>query len=206
MLRSMLEMNRTPLGMAILGSQKIASRSETKQVRPSTKEGLNQLIRSRTDWKERVVFRLARITASRWSEIAALTPKKCHAGAERDLNFVLARGTEDGESGSPLRLAVRGDARAGRLRHYKALYDTLKQRKAHEPDDCPGGTSSGSLECHGAFHKTRCVAARCSNRGDAQFGPTADLAVGEARRPVRPSPEHGSIFGEVHHNADPGVV
>ncbi|RNC32290.1 hypothetical protein TcCL_Unassigned05113 [Trypanosoma cruzi] len=135
-----------------------------------------------------------------------LDSQKCHNGAERDLNFVLVRGTEDGESGSPLSFAVRGDARAGCVRHYKALYDTLKQRKAHEPDDCPGGTSSGSLGCHGAFHKTRCVAARCSNRGDAQFGPTADLAVGEARRPVRPSPEHSSIFGEVHHNADPGVV
>ncbi|RNC38263.1 trans-sialidase [Trypanosoma cruzi] len=74
MLRSMLEMNRTPLEMVILGSQKIASRSETKQARPLTKEGLNQVIRSRTDWKERVVLRLAWITASRWSEIAALTP------------------------------------------------------------------------------------------------------------------------------------
>ncbi|KAF8307487.1 mitotic centromere-associated kinesin (MCAK) [Trypanosoma cruzi] len=35
---------------------------------------MNQVIRSRTDWKERVVVRLAWITASRWSEIAALTP------------------------------------------------------------------------------------------------------------------------------------
>ncbi|RNC41231.1 putative trans-sialidase, partial [Trypanosoma cruzi] len=74
MLRSMLEMNGTPLGMAILGLQKIAARSETKQARPLTKEEMNQVIRSRTDWKERVVFRLACITASRWSEIAVLTP------------------------------------------------------------------------------------------------------------------------------------
>ncbi|RNC56784.1 trans-sialidase, partial [Trypanosoma cruzi] len=36
---------------------------------------MNQVIRSRTDWKERVVLRLAWITASRWSEIASLTPK-----------------------------------------------------------------------------------------------------------------------------------
>ncbi|EKF99340.1 hypothetical protein TCSYLVIO_009740 [Trypanosoma cruzi] len=35
---------------------------------------MNQLIRSRTDWKERVVIRLAWITASRLFEIAALTP------------------------------------------------------------------------------------------------------------------------------------
>ncbi|EKG01780.1 hypothetical protein TCSYLVIO_007210, partial [Trypanosoma cruzi] len=67
-------------------------------------------------------------------------------------------------------------------------------------------TSSGSLECHGAFHKTRCVAARCSNRGDIQFGSSRDLAVGAARRPVRPFPEYCLIFGEVHHTADPGIV
>ncbi|KAF8287622.1 putative trans-sialidase [Trypanosoma cruzi] len=35
---------------------------------------MNQVIRSRTDWRERVVFRLAWITASRWFEIASLTP------------------------------------------------------------------------------------------------------------------------------------
>ncbi|RNE97047.1 hypothetical protein TcG_12742 [Trypanosoma cruzi] len=38
------------------------------------------------------------------------------------------------------------------------------------------------------------------------FESTRDLAVGEARRPVRPSPEYCSIFGDVHHTADPGVV
>ncbi|RNC34469.1 putative trans-sialidase [Trypanosoma cruzi] len=35
---------------------------------------MDQFIRSRTDWKERVVFRLAWMTASRWSGIAASTP------------------------------------------------------------------------------------------------------------------------------------
>ncbi|RNE96845.1 putative trans-sialidase [Trypanosoma cruzi] len=39
MLRSMLEMNRTPLDMLILGLQKIAARSEKKLARPLTKEG-----------------------------------------------------------------------------------------------------------------------------------------------------------------------
>ncbi|KAF5217675.1 hypothetical protein ECC02_009448 [Trypanosoma cruzi] len=86
------------------------------------------------------------------------------------------------------------------------MQDTSTQRRAHEPDDCPSRTSSGHLECHGAFHKTRCVEARCSNRGGVQFESTRDLAVGEARRPVRPSPEYCSIFGEVHHNDDLGVV
>ncbi|RNC54301.1 trans-sialidase [Trypanosoma cruzi] len=59
----------------ILGLQEIAARSETKQAHSSTKEGMDQCIRSRTDWKQSVVFRLVWITASRWSEIAALTPK-----------------------------------------------------------------------------------------------------------------------------------
>ncbi|KAF8295401.1 hypothetical protein TcBrA4_0070430 [Trypanosoma cruzi] len=74
MLRSMLEMYLTLPDMVIMGLQKIAARSETKQARPVTEEEMNQVIRSRTDWKERVVLRLAWITASRWSEIAALTP------------------------------------------------------------------------------------------------------------------------------------
>ncbi|KAF5220306.1 hypothetical protein ECC02_006743 [Trypanosoma cruzi] len=74
MLRSMLEMNRTPLGMTILGLRNIAARSETKQARPLTEEEMNQVIRGRTDWKERVVLRLAWITASLLFEIAALTP------------------------------------------------------------------------------------------------------------------------------------
>ncbi|RNF09997.1 trans-sialidase [Trypanosoma cruzi] len=74
MLRSMLEMDRTPLDMMILGLQKIAARSEKKLARPLTKEGMDQYIRSRIDWRERVVLRLAWITASRWSEIAVLTP------------------------------------------------------------------------------------------------------------------------------------
>ncbi|EKF27681.1 hypothetical protein MOQ_005862 [Trypanosoma cruzi marinkellei] len=86
------------------------------------------------------------------------------------------------------------------------MQDTSTQRKPHESDDCPSQTSSGSLECHGAVQKKGCVAACRSNRGDVQFGLTRDLAVGEARQPVRPSPEHSAIFGEVHNNADPGVV
>ncbi|RNC52940.1 rab1 small GTP-binding protein [Trypanosoma cruzi] len=86
------------------------------------------------------------------------------------------------------------------------MQDNSTQRKAHEYYDCPSLTSSGSLGCHGAFHRTGSVEARCSNRGGVQFGSTRDLAVGEARRPVRPSPEHCSILWEVHHNADPGIV
>ncbi|KAF8287829.1 hypothetical protein TcBrA4_0012710 [Trypanosoma cruzi] len=57
MLGSMLEMDRTPLDMAALGLQKVAVRSETRQARPVTEEEMNQVIRSRTDWKESVLFR-----------------------------------------------------------------------------------------------------------------------------------------------------
>ncbi|KAF8303035.1 hypothetical protein TcBrA4_0049780 [Trypanosoma cruzi] len=78
MLRPMLEMDRTPLGMMILGLQKIAARSETK-------EEMHQVIRSRTDWRERVVVRLAWITASRWSEIVALTPNNSTMEADGTL-------------------------------------------------------------------------------------------------------------------------
>ncbi|EKG00486.1 hypothetical protein TCSYLVIO_008564, partial [Trypanosoma cruzi] len=63
-----------PAGYGDSGVKKIAARSETKQARSLTKEAVDQLIRSRNDWKQRVVLRLAWITASRWSEIAALTP------------------------------------------------------------------------------------------------------------------------------------
>ncbi|RNF17917.1 hypothetical protein TcG_05281 [Trypanosoma cruzi] len=56
-----------PAGCGGFGVTKVAVRSETK-------EEMNQVIRSRTDWKERVVIRLAWITASRLFEIAALTP------------------------------------------------------------------------------------------------------------------------------------
>ncbi|RNC53196.1 rab1 small GTP-binding protein [Trypanosoma cruzi] len=86
------------------------------------------------------------------------------------------------------------------------MQDTSTQRETHESDGCPRGASSGSLECHGAFHKTGSVEARDSNCGDIRLGPTRDLAVGGARRSVRPSPEHSPIFEEAHHNADPGVV
>ncbi|KAF8294724.1 hypothetical protein TcYC6_0100950 [Trypanosoma cruzi] len=167
---------------------------------------MGQFIHSQTDWKERVILRLAWMTASRWSGIAALTPKNFTLEPDGTiiLDWSVAPKTARADphrASQFLRIA-----RAGRVRHHKAMRDTSRKRKAHESDDCQSRTSSGFLKCIGAFHKTRCVEARCSNRGDVQFGPTRDLAVGEARRPVRPSPEHSSIFGEVHHNADPGVV
>ncbi|RNF20355.1 SH3 domain protein [Trypanosoma cruzi] len=74
---------------------------------------MDQYIRSRTDWKERVVLRLAWITASRWSGIAAFTPnnstmkpdgtlildwsvapKTARADPHRALRFVRMRGQD----------------------------------------------------------------------------------------------------------------
>ncbi|RNC45086.1 hypothetical protein TcCL_NonESM05211 [Trypanosoma cruzi] len=173
-----------PAGHGDSGATKIVARSETKQTSPVTEEEMNQVIRSRTDWKERVVLRLAWITASRWSEIAVLTPQQFHTEGGRGLNFGFVRRAKDGEGGSPPCPAFRQETRAGRFRHYKAMQDTSTQRKAHEYYDYQSRTSPSSLGCHGAFHKTRCVAARCSNRGDIQFGSTRDLAVGEARQSV----------------------
>ncbi|KAF8290706.1 hypothetical protein TcBrA4_0120780 [Trypanosoma cruzi] len=85
MLRSMLEMNRTPLDMMILGYKRLRRDRRRSRRAPLTKEEMNQVIRSRTDWKERVVLRLAWITASRWSEIAALTAKNFSLEADGTL-------------------------------------------------------------------------------------------------------------------------
>ncbi|ESS62636.1 trans-sialidase [Trypanosoma cruzi Dm28c] len=112
-LRSMLEMYLTLPDMVILGLQKIAARSETKQARPLTDEEMNQVIRIRTYWKERGVFRLVWITASRLFEIAALTannftleadgtlildwsvaPKTAKADPHRASRFVKIRGQD----------------------------------------------------------------------------------------------------------------
>ncbi|ESS55038.1 hypothetical protein TCDM_13514 [Trypanosoma cruzi Dm28c] len=48
---------------------------------------MDQYIRSRTDWKQRVVLRLAWITASCWSEIVALTPNNSTLEADGALSL-----------------------------------------------------------------------------------------------------------------------
>ncbi|RNC38300.1 putative trans-sialidase [Trypanosoma cruzi] len=90
----MLQMNGTPLGMAVLRFKKVAAPSETKQACPVREEEMNQVIRSRTDWRERVVFRLAWITASRWFEIAVFTPNNFKLEPDGTLVFGLGRGAE----------------------------------------------------------------------------------------------------------------
>ncbi|KAF8289529.1 hypothetical protein TcBrA4_0136260 [Trypanosoma cruzi] len=103
-----------PAGHGDSGVTKIAARSETKQVRSSTTEEMNQVIRSRTDWRQRVVLRIAWILASRLFEIASLTPqnftmeadgalisdlsvapKTARADPHRASRFVRIRGQED---------------------------------------------------------------------------------------------------------------
>ncbi|RNC38401.1 hypothetical protein TcCL_NonESM12348 [Trypanosoma cruzi] len=167
--------------MVILGLQKLAARTETEQTHPSTEEEMDQYIRSRTDWRERVFLRLAWITASCWSEIAALTPKNFTLEADGTLilDWPVAPRTARADPHRAFRFV--------RIRGQDA-FDIIKlcrtQRETHEYYDCQSRTSSGSLKCHGAFHRTRCVEARCSNLGDVQFESTRDLAVGGARRPV----------------------
>ncbi|EKF32815.1 hypothetical protein MOQ_003328 [Trypanosoma cruzi marinkellei] len=119
MLRPTLQMDRTPLDMAILGLQKIAARSETKQARPLTKEVMGQFIRRRTNWKERIVFRLAWIAASRWFDVAALPPN--NGTMERDgvifLYWPVAAKTAGADPHRALRFV--------RMRGHDAL-DTMK--------------------------------------------------------------------------------
>ncbi|KAF8285377.1 hypothetical protein TcBrA4_0036940 [Trypanosoma cruzi] len=188
-----------PAGYDDSGLQKVAVRSETK-------ETVYKCIRSRADWKQRVVLRLAWITASLWAEIAVLTANSFTLEADGTLilDWSVAPKTAKADSHRASRFVrIRGQDAFDTIKLCRTLQEN---EKVTNITNAQSRTSSDSLECHGAFHKTRCVEARCCNRGDTQFGPTRDLAVGGARRPVRPSPEYCSIFVEVHHNADPGVV
>ncbi|RNC52331.1 hypothetical protein TcCL_ESM10462 [Trypanosoma cruzi] len=146
------------------------------------------------------------MTARCWFEIAALTPNNFTMEADGTLilDWSVARKTARAD---PHRASRSVRTRGRVVLDIVQLCRTLwTQRKAHESYDRPSRTSSGSLERAVAFHKTGCAEARCSNRGHIQFGLTRDLAVGDARRPVRPSPEYCSIFGGAHYSADPGVV
>ncbi|KAF8280836.1 hypothetical protein TcBrA4_0094400 [Trypanosoma cruzi] len=186
MLRSMLQMNRTPLDMVILGLQKIAARSETKQARPLTKEDVNQLIRSRTDWKERVVFRLAWITASCLFGIAAFTPN----------NFTLK---PDGVlilywfvTPKTARADTHCTSRFVRIRGQDA-FDTIKLcRTLQENGNLTNITTAHVERALAPWNATTHSIKRGALRHAAQIvethnlNPHGDLAVGEARRSVQP--------------------
>ncbi|RNC34631.1 trans-sialidase [Trypanosoma cruzi] len=102
MLRSMLEMNRTPLDMVILWLKKVAARSETKQACPLTKDGP---IYPQPDRLEVTCCLTTRVdNGEALVRDCGLNSQQFHNGAGRDRNFGLVRGAEDGESGSPPRL------------------------------------------------------------------------------------------------------
>ncbi|RNF13632.1 trans-sialidase [Trypanosoma cruzi] len=172
MLWSMSPMNRTPLDMVILGLQKIAARSETKQARPLTKEEMNQVIRSRTDWKERVVLRLAWMTASRWFGIAAFTANSFTLEADGTLilDWSVTPKTARADTHCTSRFVrIRGQDALDTINLCRTLQENKKRTNI---TTAQSRTSSCSLGCHGAFHRTGCVEARCSNCGDTQFEST----------------------------------
>ncbi|EKF30256.1 hypothetical protein MOQ_005937 [Trypanosoma cruzi marinkellei] len=206
MLRSMSQMDRIPLNMAILGLQKNSGAIGDEAGAPLEKGNDGPICPQSDRFEGTCCFLTCVDNGDSLVRDCGLNPQQFHTGTGRNHNFGRVRGAKDGEGGTPPRPAVLQDTRAVRFRHHKVKQETSAQQKAHESYDRPSGASSGSLECLGAFHKTGCVAARCSNRGEAQFGPTRDLAVGDARWLVRPSPEYRSVFGEVRHSADIGVV
>ncbi|ESS63459.1 hypothetical protein TCDM_08700 [Trypanosoma cruzi Dm28c] len=63
-----------PAGHGDSGATKTCGVIRGEAGAPLDRGRMDQYIRSRTDWKQRVVLRLAWITASCWSEIVALTP------------------------------------------------------------------------------------------------------------------------------------
>ncbi|KAF8279431.1 hypothetical protein TcBrA4_0104950 [Trypanosoma cruzi] len=195
-----------PAGDGDSGVTKSCGTIGTKQARPLTKEGMNQVIRSRTDWKERVVVRLAWITASRWSEIAALTPNNSTLEADGTLilDWSVAPKTARADPHRALRFV--------RIREQDA-FDIIKLcRTLQENEKLTNLTTAHVGRVLAPWDATAHSIKRGALRHAAQIvethnlDPHGDLAVGEARQSVRPSPEYCSIFGEVHHNADPGVV
>ncbi|ESS61739.1 mitotic centromere-associated kinesin (MCAK) [Trypanosoma cruzi] len=90
---------------------------------------MNQVIRSRTDWKQRVVLRLARITASRWSGIAALTPNNFTLKADGTLilDWSVARKTARADPHHALRFVrIRGQDAFDTIKLCRTLQESEK--------------------------------------------------------------------------------
>ncbi|KAF5216005.1 trans-sialidase [Trypanosoma cruzi] len=167
---------------------------------------MGQFIRSRTDWKERVVFRLAWITASRWSEIAALTPNNFTLEPDGTLtwDWPVASRTARADPHRAFRsVGIRGQDAFDTIKLCRTLQENKKLTNLTtvkvERALAPWNTTAHSIKRGALRHAAQIVETH-------NLDPHGDLAVGKARRPVRPSPEHSSIFGEIHHNDDPGVV
>ncbi|KAF8285135.1 hypothetical protein TcBrA4_0032660 [Trypanosoma cruzi] len=178
MLRSMLEMDRTPLDMMILGLQKIAAR-------PSTKEGMESIYPQPDRLEGTCCLTTCVDTGESLVRDCGLDSQKFHTGGGRNLNFGLVRGAEDGEGGSPT-----GALRFVRIRGQDA-FDIIKLCRTLQENEKLTNLTTAQVEralaswnATAHSHRTRCVEARCSNRGDIQFESTRDLAVGEARQSV----------------------
>ncbi|RNC51754.1 trans-sialidase [Trypanosoma cruzi] len=88
MLRSMLEMNRTPLDMVILGIQKIAARSETKQTRPLTEEAVNESVYPQPNRLEATCCLTTCVdNGESLVRDCILDTQQFHTGAGRELGF-----------------------------------------------------------------------------------------------------------------------
>ncbi|KAF8287606.1 hypothetical protein TcYC6_0004750 [Trypanosoma cruzi] len=155
---------------------------------------------------ERVVFRLAWITASRLFQIASLTPNSFTL--EPDVTLIL--------DWSVAPKTARADPhRASRFVKIRGqdAFDTIKLCITLQENEkltnitaahvgralAPWGATAHSIKRGALRHAAEIVETY-------NLDPHGDLAVGEARQSVRNSPEYCSIFEEVHHNADPGVV
>ncbi|RNC51546.1 hypothetical protein TcCL_ESM11327, partial [Trypanosoma cruzi] len=195
-----------PVGHDVFGVTKIAARWETKQARPLTEEEMNQVIRSRTDWGGRVVFRLAWITASRLFQIASLTANNFTMEPDRSiiLDWSVAPKTARADPHRASRFVkIRGQDAFDTIKLCRTLQENEKLTNitaAHVGRAlAPWGATAHSIKRGALRHAAEIVETY-------NLDPHGDLAVGEARQSVRPSPEYCSIFEEVHHNADPAVV
>ncbi|RNC53708.1 SH3 domain protein [Trypanosoma cruzi] len=100
---------------------------------------MDQFVRSRTDWKERVVFRLAWITASRWSEIAALIPNSFTLEPDGTiiLNWSVASKTARADPHrAPRFVRIRG----------RDAFDTIKLCRTLQENEKPTNITNAQVE------------------------------------------------------------
>ncbi|KPA83228.1 putative trans-sialidase [Leptomonas pyrrhocoris] len=84
-LRTMLDPTVTALDQYLQGMRKVAATEEVRHAVPLTLEDLGRVIAETPAWRDKVVWRLAWITASRWAEIAGLTTENLLVQPEGDI-------------------------------------------------------------------------------------------------------------------------
>ncbi|ESS55219.1 hypothetical protein TCDM_13323 [Trypanosoma cruzi Dm28c] len=77
-----------PAGHGDSGATKTCGVIRGEAGAPLDRGRMDQYIRSRSDWKQRVVFRLAWMTASCWSDIVALTPNNFTLEADGSIVWI----------------------------------------------------------------------------------------------------------------------